>query len=108
MINSTEMLTIGFELEHCVDESNSEGNHVSVTKVLVWSSPPPPQKFLARVSKAQDAVSKCTSRKLAEFYRAQSRRAVGTIIAREEAANWSCSEDRAACSVSDLLIMNTI
>ena len=106
--SSSSDLTIfweGFELDRCVDESNSEPNEIADTKF--WSSPPPPQKF-SRANKAQNEASKCTSRKLTSKYRAQSCRAVGIMLSRDEAAHWTCSEaevQNSACAVADLLIM---
>ena len=97
-----------FELDRCVDESNSEARLIADTES--WSSLPPPQKFSARAKKAQDAASKNASRKLNAHFRAISCRAVGIMIAREEAAHWTCSEEEmqnSVCTVADLILQTS-
>jgi hypothetical protein len=98
----------GFELDCCVDESNSETNEIAGNES--WSSLPPPQNF-SRASKPQDAVSKRKSRMFTSHYRAQACRAVGMMISRDEAAHWTCSEEEvenSVCTVADLLIMHSL
>jgi hypothetical protein len=92
-----------FVLDCCLDETHSDS-----VVVESWSSLPQPQKFPARNFKTQDAVSHCTSNKRAANYKATSRKALGIMISRDEAANWSCSDQdirNSACIAANLMIV---
>ena len=97
-----------FELERCVDDAHTD--RIETADTESWSSLPLPQKFPPRSSKAQDAVSKCTSRRLAANYMANSRSVMGTMVVIEEAARWSCSEAdirNSARSAAGLMMHNS-
>ncbi len=97
-----------FELERCFDDAHTD--RIETADIESWSSLPLPEKFPPRSSsKAQDAVSKFTSRKLAAKYMANSRRVMGTMLVLEEAARWSCSEveiRKSACCAAGLMLMH--
>jgi hypothetical protein len=112
MFSVSEMPIVldSFELERCLDGAdgaNSDKTEIAHTES--WSPLPLPQKFPARSSKAQDSVSKSTSRRLATGCMAKSRRAIGIMINLEEAARWSCSDEDirySASTTAGLIIMH--
>ncbi len=98
-----------FDLELSLNEvASSDIVEIDATE---WSALPPPQKFSARSSKSQDAVSNGISCKIAANYKRISRRSMGLMIALEEAADWSCTNEniqRSACRAADLMIKQEV
>jgi hypothetical protein len=105
-ISDMPMIKDIFDLDRCLDEVHSDS-----TVIESWSCLPEPQKFPTPSSKDQVAVSHCTSTKLELNYKATSHKALGIMIAREEAANWSCSDEEirnSACTAADLMMVHDL
>jgi hypothetical protein len=83
------ILIESFELERCCDASHHESFEFADTECC---SPPPPQKFPLRATNADGKTSKSVSPAYVARYKQQFCRAVGAMIAMEEAAQWVFSD----------------
>ncbi len=77
-----------FDLPRCCHVAICELHDLANRKPL-----PPPEKFVSR-SKIQDGkITQCKLNDMA-YFKEQSRKSIGAMIAREENAQWPCTKHR--------------